>query len=854
MNVFKLRNNLIADYSEYVHSFLTIQDERIRDYVNEEVDAGLFWPDPLIQLNPSFEAGSRIDDLVDEGLLDEECRRIFCLKDDPKAAGKPLRLHRHQEEAIRAAKTESSYVLTTGTGSGKSLAYIIPIVDHVLRRGPGKGIQAIIVYPMNALVNSQMGELERFLQYGYPDLKGPVTFERYTGQESNEDRLRIMAKPPDILLTNYVMLELILTRPEERRKLINAARGMQFLVLDELHTYRGRQGADVAMLVRRVRDATQSPDLQCVGTSATLAGEGTYTEKQAHVAEIASRIFGTNVEPHNVIGETLQRSTTEKQLDNPEFIRALTDQIENSAQPPRSFQEFTSQPLSSWIETAFGLETEAAGGRLIRRNPRGVWGEGGAATEAAGGRLIRRNPRGVWGEGGAARELSELIGIDENACGEAVEDWLLASYQAEPNPQTGFPIFAFRLHQFISRGDTVYSTLESEAERYRTVRRQQFVPGDRSKNLFPLVFCRECGQEYYSVYAESKGDARARIFKSRDFMERRTEKSAEPGYLYINSKNPWPEEYEDLLERLPEEWLEDTGDGYAIRRARRKDVPESIRVQPDGMESDVGIIAQWTEAPFRFCLNCGVSYDFRQRSDFAKLASLGSEGRSTATTILSLSAIHNIMDEETLPKKARKLLSFTDNRQDASLQAGHFNDFVQVGVLRSALFSAAEGVGERGLEHDELAQRVFDSLNLDFELYAADPEVKFRAKDETETAFREVLAYRLYHDLRRGWRITSPNLEQCGLLKIQYKSLPELCALRSIISIDSIKSGSNSRVVRGCAHLGPSMRMRIWWKPPFSSLAPGSRGIIGVMFFSPQEVDSGNTFVGRPPSQSIQKE
>ena len=169
---------------------------------------------------------------------------------------------------------------TTGTGSGKSLAYIVPIVDHVIRRGPGNGIQAIVVYPMNALANSQAGELDKFLDLGFPNDKGPVRFKRYTGQESDQEKADIIATPPDILLTNYVMLELILTRPRDR-ELIKQAADLRFLVLDELHTYRGRQGADVALLTRRVREATKTPHLQCVGTSATLAGAGTLVEQQA---------------------------------------------------------------------------------------------------------------------------------------------------------------------------------------------------------------------------------------------------------------------------------------------------------------------------------------------------------------------------------------------------------------------------------------------------------------------------------------------------------------------------------------------------------------------------------------------
>ena len=88
-------------------------------------------------------------------------------------------------------------------------------------------------------------------------------------------------------------------------------------------------------------------------------------------------------------------------------------------------------------------------------------------------------------------------------------------------------------------------------------------------------------------------------------------------------------------------------------------------------------------APFRFCLCCEVSYGARQTSDFAKLSSLSSEGRSTATTILSLSAIRSSRNEPDSQRPGSQAASFTDNRQDASLQAGHFNDFIEIGLLRS---------------------------------------------------------------------------------------------------------------------------------------------------------------------------
>src|SRR6266516_5021292 len=254
MNIFDLRQQLIDNYSSYIKSFIEVGNARIQQYVKQELfQHGMLWPEPLIQLNPMFKPGATIDELVAEGLLHPACASIFRRGKEPnKPQGDPLQLHTHQEDAIRVASEGHSYILTTGTGSGKSLAYIIPIVDYVLRHPHLPGIKAIVVYPMNALANSQLGELGKFLLPGTRGNKALVTFARYTGQESEEERQRIMADPPDILLTNYVMLELILTRWIERRLL--TSRLLQFLALDELHTYRGRQGSDVALLARRVRD------------------------------------------------------------------------------------------------------------------------------------------------------------------------------------------------------------------------------------------------------------------------------------------------------------------------------------------------------------------------------------------------------------------------------------------------------------------------------------------------------------------------------------------------------------------------------------------------------------------------
>jgi len=747
MNVFELRKRLVDDYASFVKSFINIRDPRIRQEVRERMDEGLLWPDPLIQLNPCFEPGESIDELVDARILHDECRSIFRLKSGPADSGKTLRLHRHQSEAVKVASTGRNYVLTTGTGSGKSLAYIVPIVDHVLRNGSGRGIQAIVVYPMNALANSQLNELEKFINFGYPDGRGRVTFRRYTGQESSEQQGEIVGNPPDILLTNYVMLELILTRPREK-PLIRAASGLRFLILDELHTYRGRQGADVAMLVRRARDAFGADRLQHVGTSATLVAGGSWADQQAEAARASSTLFGAEVRPECVIGETLRRVTPEPNIGDRRFLDRLKSRLADSqASVPSNFEQIVSDPLAAWIESTFG----------VRREPES-------------GRLVRQRPRSITGANGAAQELSTLTGQPVEHCVTAIQQVLLAGYNC-PHPETGFPVFAFRVHQFISRGDTVYASLQPETDRHITLFGQRYVPGDRNRVLLPLVFCRECGQEYYCVRREQDDQAGEPRLASRDLTDTRAEPDSEPGFLYVSSDLPWPQDGDELLSRLPEDWLD--ADGRLLAR-RRRDLPQAVRVSADGRLGGEGLPAWYITAPFRFCLRCGVSYGFRQRSDFHKLSTLGSGGRSTATTILSLSAIIHLR-QMPLADEARKLLSFTDNRQDASLQAGHFNDFVEVGRLRAALYRAAVQAGAQGLHHDELAMKVFHALGLKFEEYASDPGARFQARDETDRVLRSVLGYRLYRDMLRGWRITAPNLEQVGLLVIDYPHLREVC-------------------------------------------------------------------------------
>ena len=745
MDVFQFRKAIIEDYETFSRSFTRIRAPDIQRFADETYRGGRFWPAPLIQLNPSFVAGRTVEELVRDGALDPECAAIFRAGKERGGAGTTLRLHHHQEEALLAAQREAAYVLTTGTGSGKSLAYFVPIVDAVLkerRAGAASGrIRAIVIYPMNALCNSQYAELAKFLADGYGPGCEPVTFGRYTGQETPEEHERVANNPPDILLTNFMMLELLVTRQDDRdRSLMNAAQGLRFLVLDELHTYRGRQGADVALLVRRVRERL-NPNLLCVGTSATMASEGNAASRRAAVAGVATRLFGASVALENVITETLERVTPEVPLD----ASRLKEGLEAGWPEGAAYEVLRVHPLASWVESRMGLQREE-------------------------GKWIRARPRTVRD---AAEELAHESGLPLDRCRETLERFLLKAYATQDGD--GRRLFTFRLHQFISGAGSLYTTLEPEDARYLTVEGQQYQPGERDKRLFNVVFCRECGQEYLPVWAQGIGNAMDSL-DPRELGETRSDDDETSwGFFMPDPRRQWNPE--DTETAFPEAWLEVRKSEVSIKSSYKRYIPRAVTVDTQGQCDEDGLEGWFIPGSFKFCLNPGCDAYFSGRvGEMTKLSTLSTEGRSSATTTLTLSALRYLLEEaDDLSAPARKLLGFTDNRQDASLQAGHFNDFRQILMLRGALVAAAKNAPEKFLTDDILTQSVAHALALQPDDYASNPEAVGLARRNAEQALRDVLGYRLYRDLRRGWRVTNPNLEQLGLLRIEYLGLDSGC-------------------------------------------------------------------------------
>lgn len=766
MDVFSLRDSIIGEYRRFATSFTTIHAEDIRTQVEAIYSEGRFWPDPLLQINPSYKRGLNLETLIANGALDPRTAEIF------RAEDAPLSLYKHQEQAVVLASQGESYVVTTGTGSGKSLCFFIPIVSAVLAEKRARAVRrtrAIIIYPMNALANSQLEELDKFVA----NVQGekPITFERYTGQEDNEKRRSIADNPPDILLTNFMMLELLMTRQDEiDRKVIGNCRGLRFLVLDELHTYRGRQGADVALLVRRVRERLAPESLQCIGTSATMASEGTARNKQESVAGVASKLFSTEVDPSHVIIEELER-VTDKSKRAESVQDVLGAAIDADIPSNITDDALRNHPLAIWIETSLGITTTDANPAWHRARPRTL--------------------------DEAARELAAEAGRDKQMCKDALRSLLLVSSLPEVD-RTGSEsashhgFFAFKLHQFISGAGHAFATLEPPGRRSVTVEGQQYLPSDPDKRLYPVHFCRNCGHEYHPVrFVSEDGD---RKFLARDIDdavpakmdndEPEGEEDESPdrevfGFLTLHARDA-EFTFADRDEDYPETWLDfDAAGNPRIKSHYRRARASEVSVAPNGKVGS-GSKAWFIPGRFRFCLRCGETHSTSAR-DRTRLASLSAEGRSSATTVLVSSALRWMHGKDSaLPTHTRKLLGFTDNRQDAALQSGHFNDFLFVSLVRAAFLGALDTAGDKGLRSDELGAAQQRALGFDrpaSELrseWLLEPSLKGFNLQEAESALRQVLSYRVWFDQRRGWRYTNPNLEQLGFVDVEYLGIDDL--------------------------------------------------------------------------------
>lgn len=283
----------------------------------------------------------------------------------------------HQLKAFErlSGNNPDSTIIATGTGSGKTECFLYPIMEYCYKHRDENGIKAILIYPMNALATNQAARIAKMI-YNNQNLRGQITAGLFIGQNEQDPRVGMTSdgiitnkdilrdNPPDILLTNYKMLDYLLIRVRDRKHWQNNnQKSLRFLVVDELHTFDGAQGTDLACLIRRLKDRLNVPKhhLCCVGTSATIGSEKEIKRLLAYVKNLFDEPFdNTSVITENRIG------VSEYLADAAEYteVPAEDDSLDLKPDKYDNDTEYLKKQYALWFKEDFNSDLNTIQGKI----------------------------------------------------------------------------------------------------------------------------------------------------------------------------------------------------------------------------------------------------------------------------------------------------------------------------------------------------------------------------------------------------------------------------------------------------------------------------------------------------------
>lgn len=320
----KASREIKDSYIDYITTTFDMDDAEYRKQFRQELEKdGMVARGPFLDIGGSFETGKTMEELIQTGSVSPLFRSLEPVTEKERELKLERPLYSHQEKAIQKAATGENLVVTTGTGSGKTESFLIPIINHLLRELEvgtlSPGVRAIIIYPMNALANDQMKRMRALLK-NYPQICYGVyngntphkqsmaksEYRRTYHDEAGEllepapneiiSREVMQDTPPHILITNYSMLEYMMLRPKDD-KVFSGAK-LKFIVLDEAHIYKGATGMETSLLMRRLRARISQPDsVQYILTSATLGGP----ESDGDILNFAEKLCGVSFQQSGII-------------------------------------------------------------------------------------------------------------------------------------------------------------------------------------------------------------------------------------------------------------------------------------------------------------------------------------------------------------------------------------------------------------------------------------------------------------------------------------------------------------------------------------------------------------------------
>ena len=813
--------NIKESFVDYITTSFDFQDETYARELREELNKpGMIAKGPYIELSGSYETTKSIHQLITEGVASPLFDQLEPCPEKDKEIPLDRPLYAHQVKALERAMEHKNLVVTTGTGSGKTECFLIPIVNSLLQEVEAgtlsNAVRAIVIYPMNALANDQIERMRDLLK-GYPQIRFGLyngnteytepearsQYHRIYGMEPSPNevisREKMQSNPPHILITNYSMLEYMMLRPNDDKVFTGAK--LRFIVLDEAHIYKGATGMETALLMRRLRariDAAQN--VQYILTSATLGGK----DADAQIVSFAQHLCGVNFTPDNIIRASV-RTPDMKAFDS--FpMEAFHEIASNKYTPGEVLQKYGMDyaPDAADEEKIFELCLHSKLFHSIRS-------------------LIQSNgPMTVSELYQAAVKDNELTSQQD------LIDFIDVCSRAEKDKAS---LIKARYHFFVRALEGAYITL-TDPKRLFLQRKKKLTVGDQDIAVFECAVCSHCGRTAVVVTPD-------------DDTLPQAQKQWENAEYYILKEN----EAEELTdEDGTEEDAKGLGKGendYVLCPVCAR-IDTAMNVQLDGLcEHDRSKylyvtkcpLSKASESPSAKCIACG----FGQLRRFY----LGSEA---ATAVLGTELYEQLPEKEqkAIPpeervvssgifgksktqtsktvSKARQFLCFSDSRSEAAFFASYMEKSYEEFLRRRGIWHVVHEIkadGKTCIQVKDFVRRLagyFESCDS-FRTWDAKPEESF-ADVCVRNAWVAVL-----NEMFNARR--SSSLASMGLLSFEFvknddddilKSVAEryrvdvedIRQLLNLIVLDAVYSGT---LTAKDAQLTPADREYIFFTP-----------------------------------------
>ena len=594
----------------------------------------------------------------------------------------------HQQKAFERLTGEDpkSTLVATGTGSGKTECFLYPILEYCYRRRGERGIKALIIYPMNALASDQAKRIAELI-YDSPELRGNVTVGMYVGGFDKTpsrmmtehgvitDRETMLNCPPDILLTNYKMLDYLLVRPKDAELWRdNDPKTLKYIAVDELHTFDGAQGTDLACLLRRLKRRLGIDDgyLCCVGTSATIGGE----ENNAAVRDYASEVFGEPFDDDSVITE--DRLTAAEFFENSPTTRYETPSSEDVDELNRLsesddpsgylkkataswFPDFTFDVMSDEgrIELGKALMTHDFMREVVRR-------VGGKYCQASGiaDELSSRYPQ--------LRKISDPVALIDSL-------FALVSHARTGKPGNLRPFLFVQAQLWMRELRRLLAKVDSNDIDYRIASE---LNDQQKKEYLPVVNCRDCGA---TGWASIQNERHCAVMTNLEAFYNRYFRADDKIVMMFPFKRVEEKDKKEIVgtspARLCPSCLQVDSANEGNGQCRRCGEATIDVLIPNPLQTTSRDVKQYV------CPCCG-----SRRG----LSLIGLRGASEISASLSQMFASKFNED-------KKTLAFSDSVQDAAHKAGFFNSRTWRFGLRTAIqkYCAEFGSGKSLAEFQE---------------------------------------------------------------------------------------------------------------------------------------------------------